>query len=88
MIFHFLFSYFRSHSGVLNIYDNHCLTEVRPKPVRAVMNLTTQITASKFNHNSEIVAIASFHTANSVKLVSFQVILFSNICSIGCKRLS
>ncbi|XP_033632404.1 U3 small nucleolar RNA-associated protein 18 homolog [Asterias rubens] len=58
-----------SHSGVLNIYDNHCLTEVRPKPVRAVMNLTTQITASKFNHNSEIVATASFHTANSVKLI-------------------
>ncbi|XP_022086184.1 U3 small nucleolar RNA-associated protein 18 homolog [Acanthaster planci] len=59
-----------SSSGVVNIYDSsQCLTATRPKPLKAVMNLTTSVTAAKFNCNSEILGVTSFHTQGAVKLI-------------------
>jgi hypothetical protein len=42
--------HFRSDSGVVNIYDKHCLEDEFPKPIKAIMNLTTKIDKLKFNN--------------------------------------
>ena len=38
-----------SDSGVVNLYDDQCFTNERPKPLKAVMNLTTAIDQTVFN---------------------------------------
>ncbi|XP_077984403.1 U3 small nucleolar RNA-associated protein 18 homolog isoform X2 [Glandiceps talaboti] len=58
-----------SQSGVVNIYDNTCLQKVEPQPLKAVLNLTTPVTHTKFNSTNEILAISSNFAKNAVKLV-------------------
>lgn len=41
--------FLRSDSGVVNIYDRSCLSETTPRPIKAVMNLTTTIQRAQFN---------------------------------------
>ncbi|GMF14964.1 unnamed protein product [Phytophthora lilii] len=57
-----------SKSGVVNIYDNAGLT-AKPKPRKALMNLTTRVDHLKFNTTSEILAMASTDEKDSLKLV-------------------
>jgi U3 small nucleolar RNA-associated protein 18 len=57
-----------SKSGVVNIYDNAGLT-AKPKPRKALMNLTTQVDHLKFNSTAEILAMASAGTKDSLKMV-------------------
>ena len=38
-----------SDSGVVNIYDDQCLKEERPKPLKSIMSLTTSVKCTKFN---------------------------------------
>ena len=38
-----------SDSGVVNVYDNGCLRNETPKPLKAIMNLTTSIDHLQFN---------------------------------------
>lgn len=69
-----------SDCGVVNIYEmSSLLSSSDPQPLKAVMNLTTEVTSLKFNCTSEILAMASSHKANSVKLIHFPSIsVFSN----------
>eukprot|EP00062_Callorhinchus_milii_P022825 gi/632981015/ref/XP_007907358.1/ PREDICTED: U3 small nucleolar RNA-associated protein 18 homolog isoform X1 [Callorhinchus milii] len=78
-----------SSSGVVNIYSqNSCLQEKNPKPLKAVMNLVTAVTALAFNPNTEILAIASHAADEAVRLVhipSFNV--FSNFPNLRRKHI-
>ncbi|XP_051727608.1 U3 small nucleolar RNA-associated protein 18 homolog isoform X2 [Ctenopharyngodon idella] len=69
-----------SQSGVVNIYSQKdCLLEVKPKPLKAVMNLLTAATSLCFNSTAEILAIGSRADNEANRLVhlpSFTV--FSN----------
>ena len=58
-----------SDSGVVNVYDQSCLTQVKPHPLKAVMNLTTGISNVKFNPSSEVLAISSKEKKSAIKLV-------------------
>lgn len=59
-----------SEQGVVNIYDfEKTFVSKTPAPIKTILNITTGITAVKFNHSSEILAIASKHVADSIKLV-------------------
>eukprot|EP00057_Strongylocentrotus_purpuratus_P019458 XP_011673932.1 PREDICTED: U3 small nucleolar RNA-associated protein 18 homolog [Strongylocentrotus purpuratus] len=60
-----------SQSGVINIYDDQCLTKVHPTPLKAVMNMTTPVTATRFNSNNEILAAISVYSRDVVKLIVF-----------------
>ena len=65
-----ILSILRSSTGVVNLYETEtCLSSFEPKPLRAIMNLTTSCTATKFNSSSEILAIASDQADKAVKLV-------------------
>lgn len=46
------FSNTSSDSGVVNLYDDSCLREQDPKPIKALMNLTTTISEVAFNHDA------------------------------------
>lgn len=59
-----------SSSGVVNVYNYaDCLQYSAPKPLKSVMNLVTSASSQVFNSNTEILAVASHLTKNSVKLV-------------------
>lgn len=69
-------------SGVVNIYrlekseDNDFYSSANPKPIKTIMNLTTSITSLEFNHDSQLLAIASNSLRNKLRLVhvpSFRV---------------
>lgn len=76
-----------SRQGVVNIYDlRHSLTSVTPKPLKAVMNLTTAITSLKFNSTSEILAMASNSVNDAVRMVHFPTgLVFNNFPGILSK---
>ena len=59
----------RSHSGVVNVYDDSYFQSSRPKPLKAIMNLTTPCTSMVFNSQTELLALASDYTDKAVKLV-------------------
>lgn len=69
-----------SDSGVVNIYDNATLCSTSsPQPKKVLLNLTTDITHLKFNHTSEILAMASSYKEEAFKLVHFpSFTVFSN----------
>ena len=58
-----------SSSGVVNIYDETCMSQSKPRPLKALMNLTTSIDKVAFNHTSEIMAVSSRDKKLAVKLV-------------------
>lgn len=61
-----------SRQGVVNIYDlRQSLTTKTPKPLKAVMNLTTAISSIKFNSTSEMLAMSSNCVADAVRMVHF-----------------
>ncbi|KAI9911847.1 hypothetical protein PsorP6_009043 [Peronosclerospora sorghi] len=67
-----------SKSGVVNIYDNAVLA-AKPKPRKALMHLTTRADRLKFNASSEILAMASSDTKDSLKMVHMpSLTVFSN----------
>ena len=55
----------RSDSGVVNIYDEQYLHQTQPKPLKAVMNLTTSVNKALFNSTRYV----SFFNKLFVKLV-------------------
>ncbi|VDP41327.1 unnamed protein product, partial [Soboliphyme baturini] len=68
-----------SASGVVNVYNNQTvLTERSPKPVKVLMNLTTQANVLRFNPQGEILAFGSYVKFNSLKLVSIHI--FPTFC--------
>ena len=46
-----------SNSGVVNIYDSDCLRQDTPKPLKAVMNLTTSVNQSCFNSTRLVMTV-------------------------------
>lgn len=68
-----------SDSGVVNIYDNQCSHQTQPKPLKAIMNLTTSVNKVAFNSTSEILAISSRVRKDSFKMVHLPSLsVFSN----------
>ncbi|OWF54383.1 U3 small nucleolar RNA-associated protein 18 homolog [Mizuhopecten yessoensis] len=69
-----------SYSGVVNIYEAEtCRTMRSPKPVKALMNLTTPCTDTRFHPSSEMLAMSSNFTERAVKLVHLpSMTVFSN----------
>ena len=63
----------RARSGVVNVYDSTCLTEHRPTPLKALMNLTTPCSSLVFNSSTEMLAIASDQAIAGARLVSERV---------------
>ncbi|KAK1875619.1 U3 small nucleolar RNA-associated protein 18 like [Dissostichus eleginoides] len=59
-----------SQSGVVNVYSQEaCLRSDKPRPLKAVMNLLTPVTALTFNPSSEILAMASRSEDKAVRMV-------------------
>lgn len=58
-----------SNSGVVNLYDESCLSNHYPIPLRAVTNLTTSCSSLVFNSTTEILAMASNEADSAVKLL-------------------
>lgn len=68
-----------SDSGVVNIYDEQYLHQTQPKPLKAVMNLTTSVNKALFNSTSEILAISSKVKKDCFKMVHLpSLTVFSN----------
>ncbi|XP_071487417.1 U3 small nucleolar RNA-associated protein 18 homolog [Diadema antillarum] len=68
-----------SESGIINLYDEQCLSHTNPSPLKAIMNLTTPITATRFNSANEILAAISTHSPNIIKFVHLpSVQIFQN----------
>lgn len=61
-----------SRQGFVNIYEcDSVFNNKFPKPLKAISNITTEITDMAFNPTAEILGICSFDGQNSVKLVHF-----------------
>ena len=59
----------------MNVYDlDQCWSGGQPNPLKSIMNLTTSCTQMKFNHTSEILALASDAIEKAVKLVSMLAV--------------
>lgn len=69
-----------SKQGVVNVYNySNVITERSPRPEKTILNLTTAISSTKFNHTSEMLAIASKEVDDAVKIVHFPSgTVFSN----------
>lgn len=61
-----------SAQGVVNIYNyENCIKSQAPAPEKIIYNLTTRITATKFNPTSEILAIGSDEVNDALRMVHF-----------------
>ena len=67
-----LFVTHRSKSGIVNVYGPDASSwskSDRPKPLKAIGNLTTSISAVRFNRDSQLLAIASKAQKDQMRLV-------------------
>ncbi|XP_055321349.1 U3 small nucleolar RNA-associated protein 18 homolog [Sitodiplosis mosellana] len=61
-----------SQQGVVNVYNyNDVLHQKFPRPQKTILNLTTAISSTTFNHTSELLAIASKEVEDAVRIVHF-----------------
>lgn len=61
-----------SAQGVVNIYDMPSVQRERyPTPVKAMMNLTTEITNLQFNSTGELLVFGSAEVPEAIKMVHF-----------------
>ncbi|XP_031631213.1 U3 small nucleolar RNA-associated protein 18 homolog [Contarinia nasturtii] len=61
-----------SQQGVVNVYNyNDVLHQKYPHPQKTILNLTTAISSTTFNHTSELLAIASKDVEDAVRIVHF-----------------
>lgn len=70
--------FFRSKSGLVNIYgeDASLSTSLStPKPLKTLQNLTTSISTLRFNHDSQLLAVASSVKKDQMRLVRASFIL-------------
>lgn len=76
-----------SRQGVVNIYDlRQSFTTRTPKPLKAIMNLTTSISSIKFNATSEIMAMSSNCIKDAVRMVHLPTgLVFNNFPGIQAK---
>jgi len=62
----------RSKSGIVNVYGPDASSwgnNDRPRPLKAIGNLTTAISAVRFNHDTQLLAIASKAQKDQLRLV-------------------
>ncbi|KAK7471295.1 U3 snoRNP protein [Stygiomarasmius scandens] len=63
-----------SNTGLVNIYDSSTFfsststTASRPKPMKTLEHLTTPISSMRFNHDSQLLAVASREKKDAMKL--------------------
>jgi WD40 repeat protein len=69
-----------SDAGVVNIYNfEEVLSQSQPKPLKTLMNLTTEISNLKFNHSSELLLMSSNARDNSIRCVHMKSLsVYSN----------
>ncbi|KAJ3615874.1 hypothetical protein Zmor_012233 [Zophobas morio] len=69
-----------SRSGIVNIYDSAaCMKTATPKPLKSVLNLTTRTDILAFNHDSQILLMASRAQRDHLKLLhTGSLSVFSN----------
>ncbi|THH12967.1 hypothetical protein EW146_g7197 [Bondarzewia mesenterica] len=60
-----------SKSGIVNVYGSDAASSGsdRPRPLKAIENLTTSISSARFNHDSQLLAIASNVKKDQMRLV-------------------
>eukprot|EP00471_Norrisiella_sphaerica_P005972 CAMPEP_0184487928 /NCGR_PEP_ID=MMETSP0113_2-20130426/10420_1 /TAXON_ID=91329 /ORGANISM="Norrisiella sphaerica, Strain BC52" /LENGTH=514 /DNA_ID=CAMNT_0026870365 /DNA_START=245 /DNA_END=1789 /DNA_ORIENTATION=- len=58
-----------SSSGVANIYDAKAGITNRPKPLKSILNLTTQLDVLRFNADGQLLAIASSRGKEALRLI-------------------
>ena len=62
-----------SKSGIVNVYGSNASSSWnnsdRPKPLKSIGNLTTSISTVRFNHDSQLLAIASKTKKDQMRLV-------------------
>lgn len=58
-----------SRSGIVNVYDESCMTNDNPTPVKSVKNLQNSTYSLQFNSTSEMLAMASAECDNAVRLL-------------------
>lgn len=72
----------RSSTGIVNLYEPSSMVResgAERKALKAIGNLTTQVTTIKFNHDSQLVALASATNKDQLKLVHLpSATVFSN----------
>lgn len=62
-----------SKQGVVNVYNyNEVISKKLPTPAKTILNLTTAISNIKFNHSSEMLALASNEVDNAVKITHIR----------------
>lgn len=69
-----------SDMGVVNVYNfSDVLSQSEPKPLKSLMNLTTEISTLKFNHSSELLLMSSYAKDNSIRCVHMKSLsVYSN----------
>ena len=68
-----------SYSGIVNMYDNSCLSHKQPNVTKSLKNLQTPVTSLEFNSTSEILAMASNAITNAIRLAHVpSMTVFSN----------
>ncbi|KAG6334326.1 hypothetical protein ID866_4761 [Astraeus odoratus] len=59
-----------SNTGLVNVYNAHTAGEdPKPKPLKTIGNLTTNISCLRYNHDSQLLAIASNTKKDQMRLV-------------------
>ncbi|KAI0666186.1 WD40-repeat-containing domain protein [Trametes maxima] len=58
-----------SRMGIVNIYGPDASSADRPRPLKALENLTTAITSLRFNHDSQLLAVASNVKKDQMRMV-------------------
>ncbi|TCD68579.1 hypothetical protein EIP91_010367 [Steccherinum ochraceum] len=71
-----------SRHGLVNVYGSDSTSSAnsqRPKPLRTVDNLTTSVTSMRFNHDSQLLAIASDTKKDQLRMIHLpSLTAFSN----------
>ncbi|KAI0063229.1 WD40 repeat-like protein [Artomyces pyxidatus] len=71
-----------SRSGIVNVYGSDAASSSggdHPKPLKAIGNLTTSISSVRFNHDSQLLAIASNTKKDQMRLIHLPSLTsFSN----------
>ncbi|KAI0825295.1 WD40-repeat-containing domain protein [Trametes gibbosa] len=70
-----------SRMGIVNVYGSDAASSgaERPKPLKALGNLTTSITSLRFNHDSQLLAMASNVKKDQMRMVHLpSLTAFSN----------
>ncbi|TFK48043.1 WD40 repeat-like protein [Heliocybe sulcata] len=68
-----------SSTGFVNVYSRALSTSDKPKPLKTIGNLTTSISSLKFNHDAQVLAMASNTKKDQMRLIHLpSLTAFSN----------